>query len=187
VLARPKHGVDSDLIPPALISPGSRSGRFIDLYERHYAAVLRYAWRRTGADDAEDVAHEAFAVAWRLLDQIPVSGELPWLYKVAGNLIRNNRRKVQRDSLALADLVPVPEPDHADAVDARQAALAAMESLGERDQELLRLVAWEGLDPGEIGAVLGCSRPAVHIRLYRLRKRLEALLDETHWQKGARP
>jgi RNA polymerase sigma-70 factor, ECF subfamily len=179
--------VDSGIIPPALISPRSRSGRFIALYERHYAAVLRYAWRRTGPDDAEDVAHETFAVAWRLLDQIPVSGELPWLYKVAGNLIRNNGRKTQRNSLALASLAPAPEPDHADAVGARQAALAAMESLSERDRELLRLVAWEGLDPGEIGAVLGCSRPAVHIRLYRLRKRLEALLDEPLRQKGARP
>jgi RNA polymerase sigma-70 factor (ECF subfamily) len=181
--------VDSDLIPPALISPSSRSGRFIALYERHYAAVLRYAWRRTGADDAEDVTHETFAVAWRLLDQIPVSGELPWLYKVAGNLIRNNGRKAQRDSLALAlasfASASAPEPDHASAVSAREAAQAAMESLGERDRELLRLVAWEGLGPDKIGTVLGCSRPAVYIRLHRLRKRLEVLLDESHWQKGA--
>ena len=38
------------------------------------------------------------------------------------------------------------------------------------------LSAWEGLDNGQIAVVLGCSRNAVRIRLFRARKRFAAEL-----------
>lgn len=150
---------------------------FNALYQRHYVDVLRYAWRRVGADDAEDVAHDTFTVAWRRLEEIPGSAELPWLYKTAGNLIRNRRRQVERDAVIMTALPPSGEPDHAEAVHDRQAALQMLASLGDSDQELLRLVAWEGLDASQVAEVLGCRRAAVHLRLHRLRKRLERLPD----------
>ncbi len=50
--------------------------------------------------------------------------------------------------------------------------LAALARLGERDQEVLRLAAWEGLDPSRAAAVLGCSRGALAGRLRRARRRL---------------
>ena len=48
--------------------------------------------------------------------------------------------------------------------------------LPEDDRELLALVAWEGLDAGQISRVLDCSRNAVRIRLYRARKRFSKAL-----------
>ena len=45
--------------------------RFEALYREHYAAVLRFARRRTDPTTAEDVAAETFAIAWRRLDQGP--------------------------------------------------------------------------------------------------------------------
>ncbi|MER6583715.1 sigma factor-like helix-turn-helix DNA-binding protein, partial [Nonomuraea sp. NPDC001023] len=43
--------------------------------------------------------------------------------------------------------------------------------LSDDDRELLSLVAWEALDHGQIARVLGISRNAVRIRLYRARRR----------------
>ncbi|HEU5026845.1 MAG TPA: sigma factor-like helix-turn-helix DNA-binding protein [Spirillospora sp.] len=45
--------------------------------------------------------------------------------------------------------------------------------------ELLRLAAWEGLDQVAIATVLGCSKKAVRVRLYRARARLSRVLHAT--------
>jgi DNA-directed RNA polymerase specialized sigma24 family protein len=55
------------------------------------------------------------------------------------------------------------------------AAAALRKSLGELDeddQEILRLVAWDGLSPSEAAQVLGCSQAAARTRLHRARNRL---------------
>lgn len=154
-----------------------RQHRFSALYYQHYLSVLRYAWRRVGANQAEDIAHETFTVAWRRIDEIPPPSELAWLYKVAANLIRNSGRRSGRDAMIIARLRPSSEPDPAEAVSARNLAIHALKALSPAQLELVRLVAWEGLDAGDIAAVLGCGRPAIYLRLHRLRKRLEFLLD----------
>jgi RNA polymerase sigma factor (sigma-70 family) len=147
------------------------------LYERCYGSIVRYAWRRVGPDQAEDIASETFIVAWRRIADIPLDRELPWLYSVARNLIANRARREQRDR-ELSDALSVElESDHAETVASRQIAIAVLRGLSQKDRELARLAAWEGLDSREISIVLGCSRAAVHIRLHRLRKRLEGLFD----------
>lgn len=50
-------------------------------------------------------------------------------------------------------------------------ALDALARLPPDDQELLRLLAWDGLSQAEAGLVLQISANAVAIRLYRARKR----------------
>src|ERR1700733_4310110 len=53
---------------------------------------------------------------------------------------------------------------------------AACRALPAADRELLALSSWEGLDPGQIAVVLGCSRNAARIRLHRARKRFAGQL-----------
>jgi RNA polymerase sigma-70 factor (ECF subfamily) len=48
----------------------------------------------------------------------------------------------------------------------------AFASLSRRDQEILRLAAWEHLSNAEGAAVLGCSVSAYRMRLHRARIRL---------------
>ncbi len=50
-------------------------------------------------------------------------------------------------------------------------AAMALDRLPLADQELLRLLAWDGLTQAEAGVVLGISANAVAIRLHRARKR----------------
>jgi DNA-directed RNA polymerase specialized sigma24 family protein len=150
--------------------------RFRALFARHYPAVYRYAGRRLGRDEAADAAAEAFTVAWRKIAQVPAEpNTLAWLYGVArrvvANAARSRRRRhrlAARAAQGIPDEAPTPDP---------VGVLAALEALRADDREVLRLAAWEGLGPREIGTVLGCSPNAAAIRLHRARRRLEEALN----------
>lgn len=157
-----------------------------DLFGRHSGAVLAYARRRVdSAEDAEDVVVEVFATAWRRRDSVPDDAALPWLYATAANVIAHViRADGRRTRLGgrLASVRPLhgEQDDPADAVvealDAQGAVSAALDDLAESDAELLRLWAWEQLEPAEIAAVLGCSAGTARTRMHRARARLRQAL-----------
>jgi RNA polymerase sigma-70 factor (ECF subfamily) len=155
-----------------------------DLFGQHSRAVLAYARRRLdSAEDAEDVVVEVFATAWRRRDDVPDEA-LPWLYATAANVIAHVIRSEARRTRLGARLATVRplrgDADLADAVadatSAHAAIAAAMDDLAEADAELLRLWAWEGLEPTEIAAVLGCSPGTARTRMHRARARLREAL-----------
>ena len=68
---------------------------------------------------------------------------------------------------------------HPPEFDGEQAQITeAFRGLSGADRELLALSAWEGLDYGQIAVVLGCSRNAVRLRLFRARKQVARLLAD---------
>ena len=141
---------------------------FAALFEAHHDAVMRYVVRRVNRDDAPDLVAETFAVLLRSAER--PADPLPWLYAVARNLIRNHRRR-------LVALTPSPTlADPADLAVFRADLATAFAALAEEDREVLRLVAWEGLDAASAAVVLGCSPVAFRVRLHRARRRLAALL-----------
>lgn len=123
---------------------------------------------------------ETFAVAWRRIDEVPAE-PLAWLYVVARNVMRGERRAAASERHKAAQ-VAVAAHDHArdpaEAFAERVAVLGAFATLSETDREALRLVAWEGLDHRAAAAVLGMTRVAFTMRLGRARKRLAAALLE---------
>ncbi len=158
--------------------------RFTTLYREHGRAILGYAQRRVpDAEDAADVVAETFLVAWRRLGEVPVGDEARlWLFGVArlslANQARTGRRQTRlgrrlAEQLRTEPVLAQPEPDGEAAE-----ALRAIAELGEKDRELLRLVAWEELSPGEAGRVLGISALAARSRLHRARRRLKGILEE---------
>ena len=66
--------------------------------------------------------------------------------------------------------------DLADEVVHRADVTAAMKRLSARDEEVLQLHLWEGLEPREIADVLGVPAAVVRPRLSRARSRLRDLL-----------
>ena len=165
-------------------SHSSRRARFRAVYDTNYHRVLGYALRRTASrEDAEDVVAETFLTAWRRLEEVPRgSGARPWLYGVARNALANQRRGERRRGRLSGRLhaEPTLAARHwADANDELASVAAAFARLRDDDRELLALVAWEELDPGEIATVLGCSRNAARIRLHRARRRLTRELQST--------
>jgi RNA polymerase sigma factor (sigma-70 family) len=157
-------------------SYSNRRAQFRAVYDANYHRVLGYVLRRTATrDDAEDVVAETFLTAWRRLEQMPPAfGARPWLYGIARNVLANHgrseRRRGRLTDRLYGESVPSSQETHADGDVAWVAA--AFARLGDDDRELLALAAWEGLDAGEIAAVVGCSRNAARIRLHRARRRL---------------
>jgi RNA polymerase sigma factor (sigma-70 family) len=161
--------------------------RFRALFDSAYPALRRYARNRglTGAD-GEDLVAGTLEIAWRRLADVPVDDPLPWLYVVAHNLWRNQTRKDLRRGGILARLPAVPPPSGDPAGLHRDTLRAALEWLSEDDQEVLRLVAWDGLTPAQVAAVLGCTPVAARSRLHRARNRLaERLGLDPRVQQGA--
>jgi RNA polymerase sigma-70 factor, ECF subfamily len=140
------------------------------IYAEHREAVRAYVRRRAPEDVVDDVVSETFLVCLRRLDDVPET-PLPWLYAVARKTLANERRRRGRQAPAYASTAGEPEPA-GDGVLA-----AAFASLAERDREVLRLVAWEGLSLSEAATVLGCSGVACRVRYHRAKSRLAARLE----------
>jgi RNA polymerase sigma-70 factor, ECF subfamily len=153
--------------------------RLEELFEAHYGELTRFATRRVGADAAADVVSNTFLAAYRRLPEVPAGHERGWLYATARHVIANELRSRARqgrlvDRLGVAADARVE--DHADQVSDELRVRAVLARLSPADQEVLRLTEWEGLDPAEVAAVLGCSRTAVKVRLHRARRRFAARL-----------
>lgn len=159
----------------------AREETFHRLYATHFDAVLGFAIRRTDRpEDAADVAAETFLVAWRRLPHVPPGAdERPWLYGVARRVLANHRRGDRRRT-ALGDRLrrelASSLPDSSDDVVQRADVTAAMRRLSARDQEVLELHLWEGLESREIAEVLGLTTVVVRPRLSRARARLRELV-----------
>jgi RNA polymerase sigma factor (sigma-70 family) len=155
---------------------GDDAQRFTVLYREHHLRVRDFAQRRVGTDLAQEIVAETFLVAWRRLDDIP-GVAIPWLYRVALYEIANLRRR-QAKAVRLHDALReegagAAREEHAGEVTELARAVAiAFGHLEERDQEILRLAAWEQLSSSQGAAVLRCSVPAYRMRLHRARLRL---------------
>ena len=156
--------------------------RFEATFEQHQRAVLAFALRRTSSEaDAEDAVAETFAVAWRRIDRLPQpDAALPWLLATARRVLANQHRGSARRirlSLRLHAQPQDPQPIHA----VETPALEALARMRREDQELLRLLVWDGLSQAEAGEALGISANAVGIRLHRARARFA---EELAYVKG---
>jgi RNA polymerase sigma-70 factor (ECF subfamily) len=157
--------------------------RFEDVYRHTYGQILGYALRRCASpEDAADIVAETYTIAWRRAADLPKGEQARlWLYGIARRVLANHRRGELRRASHHAQLLAQtqrlyavhPEPDPGSPEVAR-----AFGQLAEPDREVLALSAWEGLTPGEIAEVLGCSRNAARIRLHRARRRLAFALKD---------
>jgi RNA polymerase sigma factor (sigma-70 family) len=174
---------------PPIAHQHERQCRFEAVYAAHRGPILGYVLRRTeNGDDAADVIAQTFMTAWRRLDDMPPEPQARlWLYGVARRVLANHRRGERRRS-ALADRLRADltaayrPPEHTGDL---ASVAAAFRRLPDADRDLLALIAWEGLDHGQIAVVLGCSRNAVRIRVHRARRRLAGELARPAVLTGA--
>lgn len=138
-----------------------------------YQPLQRYLRRRTDAQTADDVLGDVLLVMWRRADAIPPEAPLAWCYGVARRCLANSLRGAERQGRLVQRLIsePAATPSGTDPTLER-----AVASLNERDQELLRLWAWEQLTPSDIALVLGITPNAASIRLHRAVKKLKQRL-----------
>jgi len=145
---------------------------YTDLVRTHQHDVHRYLVRRAG-QDADDLTADVLTIAWRRRDDVPEGAELPWLYRTAGFVLANHRRKGR----------PVPVEHLPEIVDDDDPALravhdervrTALAALSPRDRKIVLLNAWEGLTGQALADVLGIGRGGADAALSRARARLAA-------------
>lgn len=151
---------------------------FTALFQDHADAVHRYLVRRGAGPEAEDLTAEVLTIAWRRRSEVPEGAELPWLYRTAGFVLANHRRKGR--PVPVEHLPDEPDPDDP-ALRAVQDGQVreALAALSARDREVLLLSAWEGLSGAELAAVLGVSRGGADAALSRARSRLREIWAAT--------
>jgi RNA polymerase sigma-70 factor (ECF subfamily) len=152
-----------------------RRQRFELVAAQVYEPLQRYLRRRATTDDAADALSDVLLTVWRRLDDVPTDLPLPWCYGVAKRCLANQRRGARRH-LRLVERIAAEastSPSHENDDPILEVALS---ELSESDQELLRLWAWEQLEPREIATVLQSTPNAVSLRLTRAKAKLESKL-----------
>jgi len=150
------------------------------LIEANAASLLGFFMRRTtNPEDAADLFSETLLVTWRRAKSLPGNDDEArlWLFGVARRVVSTQRRGQQRrDALhdrlrsQLAASADQPDPDHVDVI----AALSKLETL---DQEIIRLVHWDGFTQAETAKLLDLPEGTVRSRHHRARQRLRAQLE----------
>jgi RNA polymerase sigma-70 factor, ECF subfamily len=155
------------------------------LFERHATLIYNYCFRRVGdSATAQDMLSMVFLEAWRRRDKaLPPGKTLAWLYGIATNVVRHQRRSERRFAAALRRL-PKAEPaqDFAGEADARidyerqaREALDLLKSLPQREQDVFVLCVGMELSYEDAALALDLPVGTVRSRLSRARARLREL------------
>ena len=142
-----------------------------------YAVALAILGRPS---DAEDVAQDAFMIAFERIESCREAEKFPqWLFQIVRNTARNKRtRRKLRDVLKE---VPIQEPaaDGAppETLTRRRALLEALSNLSASQQEVVLLHDLLGWTHPEIGEALNMSEVMSRQQLFLARKGIRAALS----------
>jgi RNA polymerase sigma-70 factor (ECF subfamily) len=158
--------------------------QFAELFRAHHPQLLRVLVRLSGEPElAADVTQEAFVSLYRR-GSMPETPEA-WLVTVALNRLRNERAKSGRHARKLgviAGAFPSPSTptlsEVAEARSARHEVRAALETLDERERQLLVLRS-EGYSYRDIAAALSLNGASVGTLLARARRAFLAAYGES--------
>jgi RNA polymerase sigma factor (sigma-70 family) len=166
---------------------------FAAIFDCYFGEVHRYLARRVGPVDADDLAAEAFSVAFTERRRYDVSRACarPWLYGIATNLIASHRRRERRFLHAIARSAPPGHPssgygdeerlvDRVSAAAVRPILAAALMALPTGDRDVVLLIALGDLGYTEVAEALGIPYGTVCSRLNRARRRLRESLGGTN-------
>ena len=168
------------------------------LVRAHQDIAFRTACLLAGSSaDAEEAAQEAFVKAWRALPRFRAGAPFrPWLLAIVANEARNRRRAAgRRAGLALraaarertsGDAAPSPEAALL-AGGEREALLAALVGLDERDQAVIACRYLLDLSERETADVLGCRPGTVKSRLSRALERMRVRLEPRPAEEAIAP
>jgi len=155
-------------------------GGLAELYDRHAPALLRFAARAAGPNDAEDLLQATFVRVVRIAPSYDgrASTARPWLYGVMARLIAERRRSLARFARALLRL-PEPVLRLDSACDGLEGDVSrALDQLPYGKRVVLVLAEVEGYTCEEIARMLGIPVGTVWTRLHHARRLLRAFFDE---------
>lgn len=170
---------DAELVELAKGGDVRAYGELVDRY-REISFRTAYLIARNSAD-AEDATQDAFVKAYYALDRFRTADPFrPWILRIVSNEARNRRRSAgRRERLALRVIErrgpgdAAPSPDAAAiAQEGRRTLLAALETLPERDRQVIACRYLLELSEAETAKTLGVRPGTVKSRLSRALTRL---------------
>jgi len=172
------------------LAAGGEAWAFGQLFERHHNAVYNFCFRRTASwDMAEEITSIVFLEFWRRRREVALVGESirPWLFGVATNVTRSQRRALGRYQavvrrLPAHDVVADPADDVAGRLDDERRmarVLDAVHALPRREQDVLALCVFAELDYESAATALAIPVGTVRSRLSRARSRMRKHLAAT--------
>ena len=180
---------ERDLILKAQAGESAAFGELVQRYMRRaYYAALGFVG---SPEDAMDLSQDAFARAYRARHRInPDMPFYTWYYQILRRLCFNftrdrqlHRRKLRDQKSWIVDDAAFRSrernPQRAvERAEIRRRVREAIDSLGDREREVLVLKEFEGLKYREIAEVVGIPIGTVMSRLYSARKHLAEAIEE---------
>jgi RNA polymerase sigma-70 factor (ECF subfamily) len=153
--------------------------KFVATFRSHLQDISKYLTRRVEVSQVEDLASEIFEIAWRKRESCPEGFELAWLYKIAGFVVSNHRKKISRRVILLPLLDnDLSAPSAEDVFLDGSGIAVAFALLSAKDRQILSLLVFEQLSIKEISIALGITENSTSQRLKRARERLAKHLEE---------
>ena len=162
---------------------GATDDRVQALAERLAPDLLNYFARRvTPAADAADLLNDTLLVICRRAPHLPTDDRQArlWAFGVARKVLAGQRRSTRRRSALVTRLQEeleqtggVGQQDRS--VEHLHTALAALDPL---DQEIIRLVHWEGFSQAEVAQILHRPAGTIRSRYARARSALRSELGD---------
>ena len=177
-------GTDADLL--RRLAGGDQAALSI-VFDRHAAAVTRYAWAIAASRmDVEEIVQDTFVTVWRKAAEITIAEAslLPWLLVTCRYLALNVVRKAARNQADELDenlsTGSSAIRDHRDAEAASEDLRGVLDEIARLDpidRQVCELCLVEGLPYAEAAQQLGLSVGAVKQRVSRSRVRLKKAVD----------
>ena len=162
-----------------IIVIGKNMTNFHELYNKYSKDVYRFIyWMSGNSHDAEDITSETFMRAWINKNTLKTATMKAYLITIARNLylqkIRNKREFIEVDD-SIQDKKPGPDKITESKLDL-QMTIKAMQRLPEIDRTILIMHTQENMTYSEISTSTGISVPAIKVKVFRARLKLETYL-----------
>lgn len=167
---------------------GGETAAFEHLVNRYKDMAFSIARRVcANAEDAEEVAQDAFMKAYQALDKFKQESKFStWLYRIVTNTAISSTRKKK---IAMASLDETLVENFSEdeiqenlnqfsSEEQSRYVKEAMQQLHPQDALLINMFYTDELSIEEVSEVTGLSQANVKVRLHRIRKKLYVLLDD---------
>ena len=170
---------EADAILVARCRAGEREA-FGILLHRYRDRIINLAYQLLGQrDDAEDVAQEAFAQAFRSIASYRGEAQFyTWLYRITVNLCLARKRRAKHND-SYDDELPAATPEYSGAaqIETRLAVEQSLHQLSEPLRVALVLREMQGLSYEEIAAILHVPIGTVRSRLSEARRKFREVWE----------
>ncbi len=153
---------------------------FAELVRRYQSPVRSFVRKMTRGDAhlADDIAQEAFLLAWRKIHTYrQEAGFLTWLLTIAHNQFRSHaRRRAETCCQDIEETARQPGGSPATAEDLRMDLQEAMKHLSDGERAAIGLCCQQGLTHEEAARILDCPLGTVKTNIMRGREKLRRRL-----------